>query len=202
MRTDEKRTTCLEERLGQTEELAEAAVANYRNASFIGRHPVVTFLLAPIPLLVAFWAGFMFLGFSAARFAPVVFGDAYQFVGKPVSDWPAALVWWAHGLESMSRLVPQMLVAGLLCLLALRSGRGWRWGMLGCGLVALVASMTCIQLDLPLEAGKGRLSVGLAMPPQDLWQLAQCFPPLVAGLLVIWRFSKKPSGEGVPVSVA
>lgn len=202
MRTDAKRLACLEERLGQTDELADAAVANYHSTSFAGRHPVVTFLLAPIPLLVAVWAGFWFLGLTAAHIAPTVLGDAYQFSGKPVSDWPASLVWWAHGLDYASRMAPQMLVAGLLCYLALKSGRGWRWGMVGCGLVALVAGLTVTDLNLPLEGGKGRLTLGLALPPQSAWQMVQLLPPLAAGLLVLWRFNRKATGQNAPAAVA
>ena len=202
MRTDVNGAACWQERLGTADELAEAAVANHQRARFAGRHPLVTFLLAPIPLFVVAWVGFMFLGITAARCAPLVLGDAYEVTGKPVGQWPAVLVWGAFAMDCASRLVPQMLVGGLLCYLALRSGRGWRWGMLGCGLVALIAGLTFIQLDLPVEPGNGQLSVGLAMPPRDLWQLAQCAPPLAAGLFVVWRCSGKPAQHDLPVSVA
>lgn len=202
MRTDAKELACLEERLGPADELADAAVANYHSTSFAGRHPVVTFLLAPIPLLVVVWAGFWCLGLAAAHFAPTVLGDAYRLEGKPVSDWPASLVWCARGLDYASRMAPQMLVAGLLCYVALRSGRGWRWGMLGCCLVALVAGLMVTQLDLPLESGKGRLTLGLALPPQSVWQVVQLFPPLAAGLLVLWRFNRKATGQNAPAAVA
>jgi hypothetical protein len=202
MRMDAKEFGCLEERLGQTDELADAAVANYRHASFAGRHPVVMFLLAPIPLLAAAWIGFWYLGITAAHFAPTVLGDAYRVAGRPVNDWPASLVCWANALDYVSRMAPQMLVAGLLCHLAMRSGRGWRWGMLGCGLVAVVAGLMVTDLNLPLEGGKGRLTLGVALPPQSVWQLVQLLPPLAAGFLVLWRFNRKATGQNAPAAVA
>ena len=44
--------------LGSETELAEAAVLQYRARTFAGRHPVWTFLVAPIPLLLLCWIGF------------------------------------------------------------------------------------------------------------------------------------------------
>src|SRR6185436_5764159 len=43
----------LQQRLGQPAQLALFAAEQYHARSFWGRHPIVTFLLAPMPLFVA-----------------------------------------------------------------------------------------------------------------------------------------------------
>src|SRR5262245_46923954 len=43
----------LQERLGEPAQLALFAAEQYHARSFWGRHPVLTYLLAPLPLLVA-----------------------------------------------------------------------------------------------------------------------------------------------------
>jgi hypothetical protein len=65
MRTDAQGTTMesnaalsVEERLGGREQLAEQAVAEFQRANFAGRHPVWTFLVAPIPAALIAWVLF------------------------------------------------------------------------------------------------------------------------------------------------
>src|SRR5882672_2136870 len=58
MRTDAEvaeSVSALEERLGGREKLADQAAAEYRRANFAGRHPVWTFVVAPVPALILCW---------------------------------------------------------------------------------------------------------------------------------------------------
>jgi hypothetical protein len=74
-----------------TKQLVEHAVANYQATSFAGRHPVVVFLLAPIPVAMICWVVFLLDSRQALR----VEGLGYMFgpgVLPPASDWPVAVV--------------------------------------------------------------------------------------------------------------
>src|SRR6476620_2179631 len=57
----------LQTRLGKPAHLALFAGEQYHARSFWGRHPWVTYLLGPLPLLVVCWIGFA-LAFSACSF--------------------------------------------------------------------------------------------------------------------------------------
>src|SRR4051812_37964499 len=48
----------LQQRLGEPTQLALFAAEQYHARSFWGRHPWVTYLLAPLPLLVTCWIAF------------------------------------------------------------------------------------------------------------------------------------------------
>src|SRR6266850_859778 len=45
----------LRQRLGEPAQLALFAAEKYHARSFWGRHPLVTYLLGPLPLLIAMW---------------------------------------------------------------------------------------------------------------------------------------------------
>ena len=49
----------LQQRLGDPAQLAALAGQHYRKRSFLGRHPIFTFLLLPVPLIVAGIVGFV-----------------------------------------------------------------------------------------------------------------------------------------------
>ena len=51
----------IEARLGKPEVLVAAALANRRQASVFGRHPILSFVVAPIPLAILSWVGFLLL---------------------------------------------------------------------------------------------------------------------------------------------
>ena len=77
------------ERLGSQEQLVEHAVANYQGASFAGRHPVMVFLLAPIPAALICWAVFLLVAVLGVEGLGYVLGPG---VLPPASDWPVAVV--------------------------------------------------------------------------------------------------------------
>ncbi len=180
----------LEARIGDTEAVAEAAVAEYHHRTFFGRHPVWTFLVAPLPTLLLGWAAFMLLCLALFKLAPMVLGAGFDVDGKPLAEWPAAMVTLAWVLYESARFVPPAIVALLFWRLASRGGLGWRWSLAACLLVALLAGAYTSQIVMPVEPGQGKLMVGLgvSMFPSGL-QLLQLAVPALIGLLSAWRLA-------------
>src|SRR5262245_18302872 len=103
------------EELGDVEQLGEELVRKYRARSFAGRHPLLTFLIAPRPTVVMIWMGAFFAGWTALFVAAQMLGDTFEgladtdFLGatKPLPLWliyvvhyaiealpPAFCAWW------------------------------------------------------------------------------------------------------------
>src|SRR5262249_41091525 len=72
----------IELRLGRPEVLVAAALANRRRASVFGRHPILTFVVAPIPVAILSWVGFIFLCFGLLELPGWAFGEAYAIEGR------------------------------------------------------------------------------------------------------------------------
>ena len=83
-------------RLGRPEEIVAAAVANRRQSSIFGRHPILSFVVAPIPLALLTWIGFLFFSYGVLEFADWALGEKYGIDNKAVSDWPAGAVYAFH----------------------------------------------------------------------------------------------------------
>src|SRR5262245_6940582 len=68
----------LDNLLGERDLLVEQATQEYRLATFSGRHPILTFVLAPIPVAFGAWlayflvVGLMFLGVGYVAYGPAV----------------------------------------------------------------------------------------------------------------------------------
>lgn len=178
----------LQERIGDTEELAEAAVSEYRKRTVFGRHPVLTFVVGPVPLMVVGWVLFLVVAFALFKGLHLVLGSSFDVEGQPVSQWPPLMVWLAGALHGAGRFVPPAIVALVFWRLASRAGLSWRWSLGACAIVALLAGMYTSQMDLPVESGRGRLMIGLGL---SWWpsaaQLAQLAVPAAIGLVSAWR---------------
>ncbi|MBN1589961.1 MAG: hypothetical protein JW888_10635 [Pirellulales bacterium] len=181
-----------ETRLGRPEEVAEAAVANYRRARFVGRHPWLTFLVAPIPTVVLTWTVSFLTILAFFYLLPSVLGDAYNVEGKTADQWPPVLLSAVWGLHYAGKFLPSAVVAVLFCYLARRSGRKLRWALLACGLVAVFSFGFNSSLLLPeTPGGHGQYTVGLGISPDTLrleWiYVVQFAVPLLIGLLFVLR---------------
>src|SRR5262249_10293627 len=51
----------IESRLGHPEEIVAATISNRRQISIFGRHPILSFLVAPIPIAILSWMMFFFV---------------------------------------------------------------------------------------------------------------------------------------------
>jgi hypothetical protein len=175
----------IETRLGRPEVLVAAARANRRPTSVFGRHPILSCVVAPIPLAILFWIGFLFFSFAALSLVSVVVGE--DSMSRAVRDWPAALLLAYHGLEMSIRFLPPAAATVLLCWCAYRGGLSWRWTLTASGLVALIAGAFVVQSTLPVEAGQGNMAIGLGFPVRQWINLIQLLVPLAVGAVFLWR---------------
>jgi hypothetical protein len=186
MQIDER----IESRLGRPDILVAAALANRRQASVFGRHPILSFVVAPVPLAILSWLVFLFLCFGLLKTVGWVFGEQYDIEGRAVRDWPAILVFAMNALQIAVRFLPPAVAAALLCWCAKWAGMSWRWTLTATCLIAWIASALFVQVNLPAEPGQGRFLLGLALPvsPHFQWiNLAQFLVPIAVGAAFIWR---------------
>jgi hypothetical protein len=180
----------LEQRLGTREELADRAAAEYRKATFSGRHPILMFLFAPIPALIICWALFLALTFLAPEGLSFVLGYGLGLIHKPAVEWPPAFLWTVQHLHVLSAYIPSMLVILLWCRLFRRSGQARCWGFASCLLIALIAGLYFTQMELPTTDTKGKLTLGLCLTSSPSWQqLLQFLVPLALGSYFVMRAS-------------
>jgi hypothetical protein len=180
----------IEARLGQPEVLVAAALANRRHASIFGRHPVLSFVVAPIPVAVLSWVAVLCLCFGLLKAVGWVFGEQYHIEGHAVRDWPVVLVFAMKVMEMAVRFLPPAVAGTLLCWCALRASLSWWWPLIASCLVAVVASSFFMQVKLPAEAGHGQVLMGLALPiaPVYTWNnLLQFLVPLAVVAAFLWR---------------
>jgi hypothetical protein len=183
----------LEQRLGEPAQLAIFAAEQYHARSFWGRHPLVTYLLGPLPLLVAcffayglaFWAvtsvvsfiGTYLLGWTEATFA-----NPANFIGLQ-AVLLAFLCWYVT-------VFPPLTAAWLLCRTYRRNALDWRWPVAGCTLLAIVCGMFQTSYNIATEPNTGQFMLGLDVGTSSAWLLR--FLPkfaiaLAIGLLLIHR---------------
>jgi hypothetical protein len=187
----------VEDRLGLPEELAESARRNLLAGSLPARHPVLTFLVLPIPFTVLGWAVMLAATIGLLQLAERLPAVACYLKQRSLADWPAALLYAAPLLDFCLRVLPPAAAVVLCCRWSERALGGARWRMLACALIALVSGMFFSVIELPMEPGKGRWSVGF-MAPGGWDQLLQLLiPPAVA---LWWTFRRRREAWGDAVS--
>src|SRR5262245_60525714 len=176
----------IESRLGRPEVLVAAALANRRQASVFGRHPIVSFVVAPIPLAILSWVAFLLLCWPAIELVSWMRGQGDVLA---LRDWPMWLVYAMKAMEIGLRFVPPACAAGLLCWCAKRAAVSWKWTAAGCSLVALAAYALVVQVTLgrPEEPGSGSLQLGLGFPVHQWINLIQLLVPLATCATFLWR---------------
>jgi hypothetical protein len=130
----------LQNRLGEPTQLALFAAEQYHGRTFWGRHPVITYLLVPLPLLIAMFAGYVVSLMSV--------GYCIGTVGEWITDWRInefehpylqavlfALLTWGTIV-----LVP-LASALVLCRVYRRNALSVRWPIIGCILLSLVMAV-------------------------------------------------------------
>ena len=172
--------------LGDPGALAAGAARQYQCRTFSGRHPILMFLVAPLPLALVAWAAvvagvtslFSWLGPESGATVPA----AWRY-GMPV-----VLVLWA--------ILPPTLVALWVCRMSVRSGRTWRWIAVSLALIALATAAFHSDMRWPTQPGNGRLMIGFGLNNHP--SAAQClrfsFPLLVAGWALL-HFKRRHDGH-------
>lgn len=162
--------------LGDPRALAARLVQDYRSARFAGRRPLLTFVVAPIPLALLVWVLCLAVGAAIAFAVVSLFGE--------YSLWTFTALEFLHRL---SAIAPQLLCGWWFVRLSRRSGWGWAWAVPACGLVALTWWLFQSELVLPTAPGAGQFRVGLGASSVLVW-------PAVAIVLAAWglvRFDRQ-----------
>ncbi len=179
----------LNSRLGSPVELANCAGKLLGQRTYAGKHPWITFVLAPLPATALVLVGLCMVFLGVLSSVPA------QAAGEPLSFWQAmalqALVW-------ALRYAPFAIAATMFCLLARRGLLAPRWSLTACCLVSLWAGLFAISLTLPTGApGSGSLVMGFSLPPA-IQQLPQALAPLVVWLVFRWRDARLTGEPLVP----
>jgi hypothetical protein len=150
-------------RLGSPEVFVAAALARPELRGWASRAPWLVFAVLPV---------LTFLTLGVALICLVMaYLEVVQPAGRPAPD-PAIWHGTAIALAVIVQwLLPVVLSASLLCI-AWRSRSRPLWPAVGALLVTAIAAVLTIQLDAPLGAGEGQLSVGAGYPVADLVRAA------------------------------
>jgi hypothetical protein len=171
-------------RLGQSEQVAEAAVVAYRHRSLLGRHPVtalLVFAVSPVVSLVVL-TSLTFIGLMALA----VTGQRLGLIGgNGMKLGAAARATLPYALSLAVIVVPSMILSLLYCGLAARTIAGRKWMVMPSTVLAVIAAATYCQVTFSDTPGDGLISIGLGA--HSLMQAAQFFVPIAFG----WWFIRR-----------
>ena len=137
-------------RMGSPDELAAAALCEYRQRTFAGRHPVVTFVAGPAFVLCGTFAAGVLLIFVGCWLIDAVTGARF-LANDELGTYPTALEMLViRGVSTLIRFLPFAASALLYIRWGLRSGR-CGWAAVACGLIA-VAAVTFFSVINPERA--------------------------------------------------
>lgn len=183
----------LEERLGNPAQLAALAAKQYHHRSFLGRHPILTFLVLPLPLV--------FIGILTVVLATFLFGYALSFFvpDSVMYDHPFAEYLTGAVFFWFLIVLPPLGASLFLCRVARRNAIGWRWTAVACAVIAFYCSELFVTWNISsTEQAQqhARMAVGIMfLPPFTgaswgcflLHFLPQFLLAMAVGLLLIKR---------------
>ena len=177
-------------RLGQPEQVAEAAVAAYRRRSFLGRHPTAAFLVFAVSPLVSLIVITLVIFFAFAMSCVILgypdFIDQLWLIDK------LGLVAW--GVTTLLTIViPSILVSILYCELANCLGISRKWMFVSCTVLATMAG-TIWWCATPGDSNRVN-SLLIYFGFHSPLQLAQFMFPLVVG----WWFARRKRDQSYPL---
>jgi hypothetical protein len=172
-------------RLGQSEQVAEAAVAAYRRRSFLGRHPVAALLVFAVSPVISLgvltsltFVGLMALAVTAERLG-LIDCNGIMRLGA------TARATLTYALTLAAIMVPSMILSFLYCGLARRTVVGRKWMVLPSGVLAVTAAAVYCQVTLSDMPGDGSIFIGLGA--RGMMQAVQFFVPPACG----WWFIRR-----------
>jgi hypothetical protein len=172
MSTESLDLSRLSARLGHPQEVARAVGKEAAKRPFSQRHPAVTFLLLPIPMLLLLWIGYglalvgLVSGFESYRSEQWAQQVASVLVHGIAYFPPAALTLWIGWI-------------------AVRNQTRKTWWILAAALVALVSATLAVGLTMPTTPGTGQLSLGCGFPPPLAHWPQACIPLALTGIVMI-----------------
>jgi len=195
--------------LGSPGEIAAAARDEFRKQRFCLRHPVVTFGVLPVFTLLLFWVG--------AIVAMVAGSEIIKWIGgESIGEMPGFAAFGMPVLALGIVTLPIMAATMWFCRIARRSHVSWKWQVLACSLIALLAFSVFgdvlvpganrsllhaktirITDPIPEQAEKYHLSFGFEVGkhPTAL-QLVQLLIPMLILGGALWRQSHEGPAIG------
>ena len=168
-------------RMGEREELAQAAVEQFRQRTVLGRHPVmgvVTLAAVGLPLL---WAGFLLTGMGGGA-------QILQWLDISEQSRIAAAI-----LAAISHVAAYWIcgVAAACCYLIGRVrglGNAWTWTI--CGLIALVGSFNHVAFTAANSTGREASLLVAIMPSPSVRKLVLILAIAVLCEMV-WKLKRR-----------
>ena len=143
----------IDAKLGNVDDVAAGAAAEFARSRWARRHPLVAFGLLPGPLVVG-----LFLGVSAALVLP--FAAVESLTG---GELPRSVgVAWASVFLYGTSFLPFVIAAAWYAPLARRTGVAWGWVALGLIQVLLAAAALVPTLKSSEVPGQSFLFVAIA----------------------------------------
>jgi hypothetical protein len=189
-------TVNIASRIGDPSRLAQFAAMQYRNRSFLGRHPILTFLVLPVPLVVLQVIGFMCAMFLLGTVIdPGAIAEGFNEHDHPLLVGLVLAVFsWAIAV------FPPLVSALMMCRVARKNALDWRWSVAACCLVALYCALFVTSWRLATAPGTGQFMMGFSVAWSAQW-IAFTFLPKFAvaagiGALLILRSERLREPEG------
>ena len=177
--------------LGDTQQLAIAASHEFRSRTFAGRHPWLTFVVAPFAFVPVVFAalviGAIGLIYALSTVFDWIMGDSLPTLTKATEATIEA--WCVWGFESYVRFVPFVVAAWLFCRWGQRNNMR-HWALAACSIVALFAGILVTSSTLSSgDQTRGTWVIGFALHP-NLRQFFQLAVPLVVAAWLLLRLPK------------
>jgi len=184
-------------RLGEPDQVADAAVTAYKRRSFLGRHPALAFLVFGVSPVVS-----LFALVALATGSMWIFDEACNRLGANTKDLiaglgrfgPSASVALAYLGSLLIVVIPSILASILYCWLARRLGIGTKWILLSCAMLAVLSALFFCTAKVSAIPEENWLRLGFNSPQHIsrlyglfVWivfsprQLMQFLVPLVIG---------------------
>jgi len=187
----------LEERIGCPEVVAAEARSEFNRRTFAGRHPVLTFGVAPLFAVLGILLATLFVAWCAVWLLAMTTPQLMEQVTPPTTfQWCMVycVLWFV-------RLVPFGLTAWLFARTGRRVHRP-RWGLIACTIVAAFAFVFWMTVHTATDRVQGQVVFGFAFqqfPHPE--QYVQAALPLVIGLWSTWSLLRAArDNEALPAA--
>lgn len=185
-------------RLGKPEQVAAAAVAAYRRRSFLGRHPVVAFLVFAISPVLSFLVAFTLAGGVFELCCERLWGTNLACL-RQCEPWVSPAL--SYVMSLLTVVIPCILASILYCRLPRWLGIGKKWMLMSCATLAVLGSMCYCFVNLSPVPGHQALLWGGGIP-MTIGQLASAFfrprqlLQFIVPLAIGWWFMRRKHDQG------
>lgn len=179
-------------RLGEPDQLADAALHEFRQRSVLNRRPVLafcTFFLLPLPSLLVLWFLSLTVWFIAGESLDSLGLDTIAGIRRD-SATPlqvGLLLTALHLICLFCILAPPAILVCFYARLARRTFHRTLWTVVPCLILALLTALATHSITHSDEPGKSTLMLGAAIGKFEIRQVLQFMIPLSVGLLMMRR---------------